>query len=156
MSKQLIVLITGASRGIGLALTHAYLERGDRVVAACRNPAKAAELHKLKETYRDDLLMLRLDVNLGRSANTAAEDIAEHMPRLDVLINNAGINPGRMAEGLETLELANLRDAFETNTLGPIRTTRAMLPLLRKSAAAARGQYFFWSRVDFEQGGRDA
>ena len=45
MSKQLIVLITGANRGIGLALTRAYLERGDRVAATCRHPAKAAELH---------------------------------------------------------------------------------------------------------------
>jgi NAD(P)-dependent dehydrogenase (short-subunit alcohol dehydrogenase family) len=134
MSKQLIVLITGANRGIGLALTQAYLERGDRVVATCRHPAKAAELHKLKETYRDDLLILRFDVNLGRAAANAAEDIAEHMTRVDVLINNAGINPGRMSEGLENLEFALVRDAFETNALGPIRTTRAMLPLLRKSA----------------------
>ena len=134
MSKQLIVLITGASRGIGLALTQVYLQRGDRVVATCRQPSRAAELQKLKESYRDDLQILRLDVNLGRSATRAAEDMTEHLPRVDVLINNAGINPGRMAEGLQALEFSTLRDAFETNAIGPIRTTRAMLPLLLKSA----------------------
>ncbi len=134
MSKQLIVLITGANRGIGLALTKVYLGRGDRVVATCRQPGKAADLQKLKETYRDDLQILRLDVDLGRSATRAAEDMAEHLPRVDVLINNAGVNPGRMSEGLQTLEFSTVRDAFETNAIGPIRTTRAMLPLLLKSA----------------------
>ena len=44
MAKQLNVLITGANRGIGLALARAYLERGDRVAATCRQPAKAAGL----------------------------------------------------------------------------------------------------------------
>ena len=133
MSKQLNILITGANRGIGLALTRAYLERGDRVAATCRQPAKAAELHALKEGYRDDLLILRIDVNLGRSVTAAAEHTQEHFPRLDVLLNNAGVAPGRAQEGLETLEMAQVRDAFETNALGPLRTTRAFLPLLRKS-----------------------
>ena len=133
MSKQLIVLITGANRGIGLALTRAYLERGDRVAATCRHPAKAAELHQLKETYKDDLLLLRVDVDLTRSVSAAAEDVGERYPRLDVLINNAGVAPGRSREGLETLELAQVRDAFETNAVGALRTTRAFLPLLRKS-----------------------
>ncbi len=133
MSKQLNVLITGANRGIGLALTRAYLERGDRVAATCRLPAKAGELHALKETYRDDLLILRIDVNLGRSVAAAAEHAQEHFPRLDVLINNAGIAPGRAQEGLESLEMTQLREAFDTNSLGPLRTTRTFLPLLRKS-----------------------
>lgn len=133
MSKQLIVLITGANRGIGLALTRAYLERGDRVAATCRHPAKAAALHELKETYKDDLVILRMDVTLERSAKAVAEDVAEHLPRLDVLINNAGIAPGRRPEPLATLEMAQVRDAMETNALGPLRTTRALLPLLKKS-----------------------
>ena len=133
MSKQLNVLITGANRGIGLALTRAYLERGDRVAATCRLPAKAGELHALKETYRDDLLIVRIDVNLGRSVAAAAEHAQEHFPRLDVLVNNAGIAPGRAQEGLEALEMTQVRDAFETNALGPLRTTRAFLALLRKS-----------------------
>ncbi len=133
MTKQLNILITGANRGIGLALTRAYLERGERVAATCRQPAKAAELHALKEAHRDDLLIPRVDVNLGRSVAAAAEHVQEHFPRLDVLINNAGIAPGRAQEGLETLEMTQLRDAFETNALGPLRTTRGFLPLLRKS-----------------------
>ena len=133
MSRQLIVLITGANRGIGLALTHAYLERGDRVAAACRHPAGAVALHELKGSYKDDLYILRLDVSLGRSVSAAAEDATEHLPRIDVLINNAGIAPGRSREPLATLELAQVRDAMETNALGPLRMTRAMLPLLQKS-----------------------
>ncbi len=133
MSKQLIVLITGANRGIGLAMTRTFLERGDRVAATCRQPAKAAELHQMKETYKDDLMILRVDVDLTRSVNAAAEDMAERYPRLDVLVNNAGIAPGRSHDGLEVLELAQVRDAFETNAVGCLRTTRAFLPLLRKS-----------------------
>ena len=133
MSKQLIVLITGANRGIGLALTRAYLERGDRVAATCRHLAKAADLHKLKETFRDDLIILRADVGLGRSVAAAAEDAELHLPRLDVLINNAGVAPGKPKQPLEGLELAQVRDALETNALGPLRTVRSFLPLLRKS-----------------------
>ena len=133
MSKQLIVLITGANRGLGLALTRTYLERGDRVAATTRHPAKAIELHKLKETYRDDLIILRADVGLGRSVTATAEDASLHLPRLDVLINNAGVAPGRPDQSLETLEMAQVRDAMETNALGALRAVRAMLPLLRKS-----------------------
>ena len=132
MAKQLNVLITGANRGIGLALTRAYLERGDRVAATCRHPAKASDLHALKDTFRDDLLVLRMDVNVGRSVLAGAEDTEEHFPRLDVLINNAGISPGRAQDGLEALEMTQVRDAFETNAVGPLRTTRAFLSLLRK------------------------
>lgn len=135
MSKQLIVLITGANRGLGLALTRAYLERGDRVTATCRHLGKATELHQLKETYRDDLIVLRADVGLGRSVYAAAEDAALHLPRLDLLINNAGIAPGKPDQGLATLELDQVRDAFQTNSLGPLRTVRAFLPLLLKSRA---------------------
>ena len=133
MSKQLIILITGANRGIGLALARAYLERGDRVAAACRHPAKATALNALKETYKDDLAIVRLDVNVSRSVAAAAADMAEHLPRLDVLINNAAISPGRVQEPLATLEMSQVRDAFDTNALGPLRTTRALLPLLKKS-----------------------
>ena len=137
MAKQLNVLITGANRGIGLALARAYLERGDRVAATCRQPAKAGGLHALKETFRDDLLIPRVDVNLGRSVAAAAEFVEEHFPRLDVLVNNAGISPGRAQDGLEALEMTQVRDAFETNAIGPLRTTRAFLPLLRKSKSKA-------------------
>ena len=87
----------------------------------------------MKETYKDDLLILRVDVDLTRSVNAAAEDIAERYPRLDVLINNAGVAPGRSHDGLESLELSQVKDAFETNAVGSLRTTRAFLPLLRKS-----------------------
>ena len=72
-------------------------------------------------------------MNLGRSVAAAAEHVQEHFPRVDLLINNAGVAPGRAQEGLETLEMTQVRDAFETNALGPLRTTRAFLPLLRKS-----------------------
>lgn len=133
MSKQLIVLITGANRGLGLALTRAYLERGERVAATCRHLGKATELHRLKETYRDDLIILRADVSFGRSVDAAAEDAALHLARVDVLINNAGVAPGKPGQGLAILELAQVRDALETNALGPLRTVRAFLPLLLKS-----------------------
>ena len=135
MSKQLIVLITGANRGIGLALARTYLQRGDRVIAACRLPTKSPELQALKETYRDDVFLARMDVDIDLSVQTAAEDIAAHLPRIDVLINNAGIAPGRGTDGLEALEFGHLRDAFETNAIGPLRITRALLGLLGKSSA---------------------
>ena len=56
------ILITGASRGIGLELTRQYLTAGCFVVASCRNPGNADELSGLKHEYRDQLEVLQLDV----------------------------------------------------------------------------------------------
>ena len=134
------VLITGANRGLGLALTREYLARGDhyRVLACCRRPSAAPELEQLRAAHPKNLHVLRLEVSLGRAAKATAEAAADLLPRLDVLINNAGLAPGNPEDTLADLDLPNAREAFNINAIGPVRITRAFLPLLRRRGAGAK------------------
>jgi NAD(P)-dependent dehydrogenase (short-subunit alcohol dehydrogenase family) len=125
------VFITGASRGIGLALAEAYAGAGARVYATCRDPARAGELRRLAESAAD-VTVLRLDVtNAAQVAGAAAA--LEGAP-LDILINNAGvISPDRQSS--LDMDFEGWEYAFAVNTMGPLRVAQALLPDLR----AARG-----------------
>ena len=113
------IVITGANRGIGLALTRAYVGRGDQVIAACRSTSSdldgtGAEVH--------EGVNVADDASVQRFANRLAER------PVDVLINNAGIHS---VETLDDLNWDRIRRQFEVNTLGPLRMTRALLPHLK-------------------------
>ena len=129
-----MVLITGANRGIGLALTKQYLGLGDRVIATCRRPEKAEAIKALQTEYAGRLFVEQMDVNGDGSVADAAERVAGRIAPLDILINNAGIygepDLNRITPLME-LELQGCRDAFETNVLGVLRVTRAFLPLMK-------------------------
>jgi len=75
-----------------------------------------------------------LDVTSDASVRAAAELVEEQVGRLDVLVNNAGIG-GPWPQDPTTLDLDVLRTVLDTNVLGVIRVTNALLPLLRRSAA---------------------
>ncbi|MEE4330268.1 MAG: SDR family NAD(P)-dependent oxidoreductase, partial [Wenzhouxiangella sp.] len=109
-------VITGASRGIGLAMARQLSDRGDRVIAVCR--AASAELEAPNITVEAEI-----DV-------TRADDLAELKRRLsdveiDALINNAGLLRSSSFAGIET-ELDDWRAQYEVNALAPIRVTSAL------------------------------
>ena len=126
--------ITGANRGLGLAATQVALSEGDTVLAACRQPEKSEELKKLKAQYGARLVLVPLDVLSDSSVKEAAALAAKAIPQVDILLNVAGISPGPADAPLEQVDLQKCRDAYEVNVLGPLRVTRAFLPLLKKSA----------------------
>jgi len=128
--------VTGANRGIGLALVKVLLQSGDKVFAACRKPDQAAELADLKKTHPQSLEIVELDASSDASVGKAAQAVAGKTGALDVLVNMAGILPRPHDQPLEKLDLQQCREAFETNALGPLRISRAFLPLLRKSKNA--------------------
>jgi NAD(P)-dependent dehydrogenase (short-subunit alcohol dehydrogenase family) len=123
-------LITGANRGIGLALTKNLLAQGDRVFAACREPQKAEELKALGTTGLLEIVELAVDSE--DSVKKAVKTVGAKTSSLDVLINNAGIMPDPSGGRLESLDLQKCRDAFEVNSLSPVRVTQAFLPLLKQ------------------------
>lgn len=123
-------MITGANRGIGLALTVELLKGGHKVLAGARKPAKAPELEKLRGEYGQSLEVLELDVTSDASVEAAA---AKAGP-LDVLVNNAAVFPEEGDESIFEMKLEHFRAAFETNVLGVIRVTRAFVPLLEKGS----------------------
>lgn len=132
------VFITGANRGIGLALVHAYLQQPDtQVMATCRQPAQALELARLREQYSDRLHMLALDVTDEAAYQPACHAALTSMGGIDVLLNNAGINP-RIDEARELgqLQSVTLNQVIYTNAVAPLLLTQALLPALKKGNAA--------------------
>lgn len=132
------VLVTGANRGLGLALVRALLARGERVIATCRQPGKATELNRLAGEYPGHLHVLPLDVAQPK----AHTELARELPlvlgeggRLDVLVNNAGVL--HSGERFGQLTAANLEDSFRTNVMGPLLLTQALAPLLADGAKVA-------------------
>lgn len=129
------VLVTGASRGLGLAFCRLLLARGDHVVAACRRPGKAVALNTLAGHHPGRLHVLPLDVAVPRSHDELARElplVLGEEGRLDLLLNNAGVL--HSGERFGRLTAANFEDSFRTNALGPLLLTQALAPLLADSA----------------------
>ncbi|HWB60278.1 MAG TPA: SDR family oxidoreductase [Chthoniobacteraceae bacterium] len=131
--KPETILVTGANRGIGLALAQELASHGNRVFAACRKSESAAELRALEAKHPGLFSVVKLDVDSDASVADAAKAVAAQIPSLDVLVNNAAVFPEEGDESIMEMDLAYFRAAFETNVLGVIRVTRAFLPLLEKS-----------------------
>ena len=126
--------VTGGNRGIGFEVCRQLAARGFTVVLTARDAAKArAAATKLAKVGTVE--PLPLDVADANSIKDAAAEVASRHGRLDVLINNAGIN----YDTWETVENADINgtvmETIATNLLGPWRLCQAFLPLLRKSQA---------------------
>lgn len=130
MKKSPVVVITGANKGIGYEAARQLLARGCAVWMTARDPERGQQaLRRLS----GDAHFLQLDVADEASVQRAAQEFAAASPRLDVLINNAGVLLDREQSLLE-LGLSIVRQTFETNVFGPLRVAQAFAPSLRASA----------------------
>ncbi|WP_037570434.1 SDR family oxidoreductase [Phaeacidiphilus oryzae] len=127
------ILVTGGNKGIGFATARRLVDAGHRVYIGSRDPergrAAAQEL---------GARAVQLDVTDDASVNAAAKAIGEAEGRLDVLVNNAGIEarkPGGGIVGAAETTADHMREMFETNVFGTVRVTHAFLPLLQRSEA---------------------
>jgi NAD(P)-dependent dehydrogenase (short-subunit alcohol dehydrogenase family) len=118
------VLITGANRGIGLALTSAYLARGWDVIATCRQPASADALVSMTREY-PGLSIERLDVLDYAMIDRLAEKLSGQ--RIDILINNAGIRGPRDQQSFGALNYRSFEPVMATNTLAPLKMAEAFI-----------------------------
>ncbi len=125
------VVITGASRGIGLEFVRQYLARGDRVVAACREPARADALAAAAAPAGDRARVAACDVASDASVAAFAASLGD--ATVDLLVNNAGVGGGW--ESLDGVATEVALETYNVNALGPVRVTRALLPHLARSAA---------------------
>lgn len=126
------VLITGANRGIGLALVKEYLKRDVLVFATCRNPQEASELQALAS---DKLCIIALDINDESSIAASVQAVKAQVDKLDVIINNAGIYPkDSSSASFGQLKAQNLAHILESNSIAPIMVTQAYLELLKQGS----------------------
>ncbi|WP_405056431.1 SDR family NAD(P)-dependent oxidoreductase [Kribbella sp. NBC_01505] len=131
MTENRIALVTGANKGIGKEIARQLGEAGYRVLVGSRDLARGQEAAGELE----GAAAIQLEVTDPDSVQAAADSIAAEHGRLDVLVNNAAIIPVGDAAASE-IEFGVLREGFETNVVGLLAVTQAMLPLLRKAEQA--------------------
>ena len=128
------VLIAGASRGIGLGLTQAYLDRGDHVTAIARHPDQAPGLLALQTQHPDTLHTVACELNAVDAAHTIVK--ALHHRTLDRVILNAGIS-GPNDQRPEQFGIDDITQIFLSNAIAPLRMARALRPLIPKGGVMA-------------------
>jgi NAD(P)-dependent dehydrogenase (short-subunit alcohol dehydrogenase family) len=130
-------VVTGGSRGIGFAISAALAEAGINVVLGARTPGDveraAAGLDGRHEGVR--VIGVPCDVQQQGDCEALIERAAAEFGRLDILINNAGIAGSIALQQPGGADIDVVREVFETNLVGVIAVTEAMLPLLRRSPA---------------------
>jgi len=121
VSNQRVVLITGASSGVGQSAARLLSQKGYTVFGTSRNPASADRIPGVE--------MMALDVRADDSVQACVEAVSRRCGRLDVLINNAGYE---LAGALEELSPQEAGAQFETNFFGVVRMVNAVLPSMRQ------------------------
>jgi len=126
------VLITGANKGLGYETARQLIAAGHTVYLGCRDPQRGQDA-----AQRLNARLIQLDVTDDDSVSAAAR-LIEEMGGLDVLVNNAGVEgrgDGNAIVAADQVTAEMMREVFDTNVFGLIRTTHAFLPLLQRSAA---------------------
>lgn len=126
MNQDRIIIVTGASQGIGEEIVRSFSRQGASMVLAARNKEKMVEIARdLPGPY----LVCPTDVRDERSVQTMVEQTVERFGRIDVLINNAGtVEP----LGLLDMELDQWRDMIDTNLTGTFLCTREVVKYMKK------------------------
>lgn len=128
--KDRVALVTGSNRGIGLATVKELLQKGYEVILTSRKVKDGLDLLPHLEKY-GNLHYHQLDVSSPDSIENIFQYVSEKFGRLDILINNAGINYDRWQNSLNA-DLTQAKDTFETNLFGAWRMCMTFLPMMQK------------------------
>lgn len=125
-----VIIVTGASGGIGLATARLLGSSGARVVLAARNEAAlqdaAAEI--------PGSLVVRTDMRKVESIHMLVERTVEQLGRIDCLVNNAGQDFNAPVEAIDS---ADFRSILELNLIGPLQAMQAVIPIMRRQGSGA-------------------
>ena len=123
-----VVLITGASTGIGNQTAKLFQAKNWKVAATMRSPEKAEDLQRIV-----DLKCFKVDVTDAESVRSAIADALKEFGRIDILINNAGIHSDTSFNAIESTDLDDCVTVYDVNAVGPLRVVKSFLPLIAKS-----------------------
>lgn len=119
------ILVTGANKGVGLEITRLLANRGDKVIACCRQPAKAKALSEIEGDVDIREVAVGEDESV-KQLSSALKDLS-----VNVLINNAGtMGPEAKKQTALEMDFQGWADAFNINSMGPVRMMQALLPNL--------------------------
>ncbi|MBM3945044.1 MAG: SDR family oxidoreductase, partial [SAR202 cluster bacterium] len=126
-SDSKVVLITGASSGLGLATTLYLAAKGCTVIGTSRSRERLVDIEQQAAAKNLAITTVVLDVNSDEGVAAVVPGLLEKFGRIDVLVNNAGYG---LWGPLQTLTSDEVRAQFETNLLGPFRMANAVLPAM--------------------------
>ncbi|MBN3854491.1 glucose 1-dehydrogenase [Paraburkholderia sp. Ac-20340] len=132
-----VAVVTGANRGIGDAITRTFLANGARVLACVRDPAAAAVtqwLAALEAEHGARVQTIALDLADETSIKAAIKSIMVASPRIDVLVNNAGVASGSI---MQMTAMAELRRVFEINFFGQIQLSQGLARLMARNKSGS-------------------
>lgn len=134
MTTNKVALVTGANKGIGLEIARQLAQAGIKVMMGARDSARGQQAAAGLASDGLDVEAVAIDLNDDKTIAATAETVAGRYGRLDILVNNAGMvaaEDGPPSVG----SVAAARRLMETNFIGTLAVTQAMLPLLRQSQA---------------------
>ncbi len=126
MSNQKVWFITGASKGLGLALAKLVLSNGDKVVATSR---RVKELEELISPAAENFLPLNVDITSDEAVRRAIEQSIAYFGKLDIVVNNAGYS---LVGSMEEMSDQEFRETLDVNLFGTVNVIRNVMPYLRK------------------------
>jgi short-subunit dehydrogenase len=124
-----VAVVTGSSSGIGNETSLLLARNQITTYATMRNVSKGDGLREIAFKEKIPLNVAQLDVNDDSSVNSAIDNIIKENGRIDILVNNAGYS---LFGSVEESSLEEIKQQFETNIFGLIRTTKAVIPTMRK------------------------
>jgi short-subunit dehydrogenase len=124
-----VVIVTGASTGIGRETALAFAREGARVVLAARSADRLRELADSEPTLRERFLILPTDVTKDEDVTHLIATTVEKWGRVDILVNNAGFG---MRATVEKTEFVDAQQLMDTNFLGTLRCIQAVLPHMKR------------------------
>lgn len=127
--KDRVVLITGASSGLGWETALAFAGKGSKIAITARSADKLQELAQLIRQKGTECLAVPVDVTDESSVQAMTEQVMEYYGRIDVLVNNAGV--GRFASVVEA-GLDDLKAMMEVNYFGIVRCIQAIVPQMMR------------------------
>jgi NAD(P)-dependent dehydrogenase (short-subunit alcohol dehydrogenase family) len=128
-SCQKVAVVTGSSSGIGYETALTLARNGFLTYATMRNLAKSENIKSIATIEKLSIRINQLDVTDDKSVNNAVQATVSEAGTIDILVNNAGY---ALSGAFEDVAMEEVKDQYETNVFGVIRTTQAVLPIMRR------------------------